>query len=1422
MEKTVKSRLQSKRMQRTALVVALTGAFGYASETSGQTTVDSAQDISSQTVNGALNVVSGGVLTGDSSIISGGAYDLLKIGAGGQAVLDNLMITNNLDSPTGQNGRAVLATGAGASATLNNATISVSAYSTNNGTDYAHAFTAGVGASGGGNVRLNGGTVSVEGSKRTVGLQANDGGSIDAVGVQVTTGNHFGHAIVAYRTPNDPEQPTRITLDGVSVETLGDSYAVGIQAANKGAAVEAQDTSITTHGAGSFGAEVFNGATLSYLGGDIQTEGVGAAGIRAYGGSLGAGQVSLRNTTISTTGAGAAGVVAGDSSEPIAGEITLQSVSIATQGDSASGLVSAYGSTVDSTGSSITTQGANAHGATAQNGGSLTLNGDTFVVNGNQAYGMLADGLNSSIVATGVAVETNGLYGYGARAQAGGSIAISGGSISTANTKGRDAQDGDGSRAYALTADGAGSTISVANGTAISTQGQRAYGAYATNGGEITLQDASVQTNGFMAYGLYASGAGSTVDASNVVVRTSGSVGDAIWAYQGGLVTLNGANIDVAGNPNANSPYETANGLVAVGGTQGVGNGTISARNMTLVTHGADSVGAKVGGAVGDSLTSGTVELYDSSVTVKGDRAVAAEVNYGSSFQAQNSTLISKKGDGIVINDSGVVNLVNTRLESAGASLVSNLNSAEQVQQIVLGSGTEATRNNGVLLQVNRNEAGMDGIVNLTLSAGSSAYGDVVDLDGLSESGSRAGITNFTVEAGANWSGLVRGINDATTEAGGQFVDNGGAPISGNVSGAQNATIVFNNGATIGGGVSVAEGGQAVFHGNTSVAGNVVNTGATMSFSGPTTLQSNVAASGGAQMTFQGPLVIGQSVSGSTGAAFVFQGTAQIVGGVSGDGSNFLFSKTEGSTIGGDVALSNSATLAGGSVGAPIVVQGNVTASSGSVLGGNLSVRGDVNAAGATLSPGNSIGVQTYGSISNFGSTYKAEVNAAGASDLIRASTGNVDISATNLIVAQENGNGGYRLGHDYRILQTVGGNVVGTFASSGLDSSFANTLVRLDPVKYGSKDVFVSLSVDQSKVAAVRQGLTSNQSHTLDGALSVAGMNSAADAAFVSSSPASALNQLSGEIHASTQSALLQSTSLVQRAVLGRAGTSPAQGSPLWAQVLGGEYRLGADGAGAASAKTRQGGLLVGGDVEISDGWRVGGALGYVDGKTTVDDRSSHANTESYTAALYGGKRWNLGGNSMNLRVGAAYTHHKVDSTRHIDLAGGQSLKADYSVNSMQLFSELGYDVQVNDDTRVGPYAQLAWTSQRAGAFQESGGSGALKGESQRDGVLTSSLGLRGATSFTLYKQPAALRGSLAWVHAAGDVDQRRSLAFIQGQGSNFQISGVPLARDTAALELAAEVKAGEATSFGVGYGGQFGSGLSSHAASLYLQTRF
>src|SRR5690606_26857227 len=112
----------------------------------------------------------------------------------------------------------------GASATLNNATIEISAQSTNSGADYNHAFTAGVAASDGGHVELNGGSINASGSKRTVGMQANDGGTIHASDVAITTNDHFGHAIQVYRTPSGSERETRVDLERATITTNGDNY----------------------------------------------------------------------------------------------------------------------------------------------------------------------------------------------------------------------------------------------------------------------------------------------------------------------------------------------------------------------------------------------------------------------------------------------------------------------------------------------------------------------------------------------------------------------------------------------------------------------------------------------------------------------------------------------------------------------------------------------------------------------------------------------------------------------------------------------------------------------------------------------------------------------------------------------------------------------------------------------------------------------------------------------------------------------------------------------------------------------------------------------------------------------------------------------------------------------------------------------
>src|SRR3546814_5358279 len=86
--------------------------------------------------------------------------------------------------------------------------------------------------------------------------------------------------------------------------------------------------------------------------------------------------------------------------------------------------------------------------------------------------------------------------------------------------------------------------------------------------------------------------------------------------------------------------------------------------------------------------------------------------------------------------DSGSVTLNGVRVESKAASITSQLTQSDQTQDITIGSGSALKINNGNLLQVNRTTAGMDGVVTLTLEAGSTSAGNIVDLDGLNPGGS--------------------------------------------------------------------------------------------------------------------------------------------------------------------------------------------------------------------------------------------------------------------------------------------------------------------------------------------------------------------------------------------------------------------------------------------------------------------------------------------------------------------------------------------------------------------------------------------------------------------------------------------------------------------------------------------------------------
>src|SRR3546814_17516913 len=87
-------------------------------------------------------------------------------------------------------------------------------------------------------------------------------------------------------------------------------------------------------------------------------------------------------------------------------------------------------------------------------------------------------------------------------------------------------------------------------------------------------------------------------------------------------------------------------------------------------------------------------------------------------------------------------------------------------------------------------------------------------------------------------------------------------------------------------------------------------------------------------------------------------------------------------------------------------------------------------------------------------------------------------------------------------------------------------------------------------------------------------------------------------------------------------AGAMPRSAAyPLWAEVVGNWNTLDGDD-NAAKTRSHTAGIYLGGDVPVGKGWRVGGALGFNDGRITADAVGWRSDVRSYTATVYGGNQ--------------------------------------------------------------------------------------------------------------------------------------------------------------------------------------------------------
>lgn len=183
-----------------------------------------------------------------------------------------------------------------------------------------------------------------------------------------------------------------------------------------------------------------------------------------------------------------------------------------------------------------------------------------------------------------------------------------------------------------------------------------------------------------------------------------------------------------------------------------------------------------------------------------------------------------------------------------------------------------------------------------------------------------------------------------------------------------------------------------------------------------------------------------------------------------------------------------------------------------------------------TIAPDNSIGtINIAGNITfNPNSSYELEVNAAGQADRINA-TGMATINGGTVQVL--NAPGVYALNSRYTIL-TAGSGVSGTFAGLTQASPFSTPFLSFG-ISYHANDVY--LDVNRSNVTFASAGQTLNQIATGGGLDSVPLTSSLVNAVaqLDASSARAAFDQLSGEVHASAKTALIEDSRFVREAAI-------------------------------------------------------------------------------------------------------------------------------------------------------------------------------------------------------------------------------------------------------------------------------------------------
>ncbi len=581
-------------------------------------------------------------------------------------------------------------------------------------------------------------------------------------------------------------------------------------------------------------------------------------------------------------------------------------------------------------------------------------------------------------------------------------------------------------------------------------------------------------------------------------------------------------------------------------------------------------------------------------------------------------------------------------------------------------------------------------------------------------------------------------------------------------------------------------------------------------------------------------------------------------GSISGTGTSGLTLTGGAATLTGANTYTGATTINGGTM----HVDGSIAATSLTIVnaGGTLSGIGTVgttqiNSSG-TLAPG-TVGtpLTVDGTLTfNAGSTYVVTVSSS-------ASTGTTVTGTASLTggTVQAGNQAGGSLAKQYTILQSggLGGTQFAGLNSTGLPAGFTPSL------SYVGNDVMLNLTAQLSGTSTA--GLGTNQRNVATALDNFFNSGGTLSPGFVTvfgltgSALSNALAQVAGETSANggTQAGLQLTNSFLSLMLnpfaAGRAGDAggpafsfapariaPEAASPyaainraatinnatpndrrrtVWGSAYGGQASAqGSVAAGSNDTATRAYGFAVGVDERVSQETNVGFALAGGGTGWGVANGLGSGQSEVFQAGVHGTQQFG----ASYVSVAAAYAANWMKTSRTVTIAGTDQLAASFTANNIGARIEAGHRLMATQRMSVTPYAALQVQAFILPGYNETATAGssqfALAYSARTIRSTRSEIGAWFDTDQTFRSHKVNLFSRFAWAHDWRS-DPSVIATFQMLPGTSFTVSGASPPNDIALVTAGAELRLTQRMSLAAKFDGEFAHGYRSYAGTGMLR---